>query len=128
MERISYQPVEPYPYDLEIFRVSELKRRTREERMRRTYRYEFHMLICITDGRCTQSVDFKPIHCQPGTFLALKPGQAHNFGRDENWHGWIVLFRPDFLLPTLSPSRDLKLAFDFGRLPDCIILDGDELR
>lgn len=71
---------------------------------------------------------FKPISCRPGTILALKPGQAHNFGRDENWDGWIVLFRSDILLSTLHPTRDLKLAFDCGRLPDCIIVDGDELR
>lgn len=35
IERISYRPATPYAYDLEIFRVSDLKRRTREENMRR---------------------------------------------------------------------------------------------
>lgn len=127
IERLSYRPAVPYPYDLEIFRVSDLKRRTCEEKMRVTYRYECHILICVTHGRCVQWVDFEPVSCNPGTFLALRPGQAHNFGRDENWDGWVVLFRPEFLLPTVSPSSDLKLAFDLERLPGFLNLDSDEL-
>ncbi|CUH95840.1 hypothetical protein P22_1925 [Propionispora sp. 2/2-37] len=128
IEHLNYRPAVPYPYDLEIFRVSDLKRRTREEKMRVTYRYEFHMLICVTHGRCVQWVDFDPISCNPGALIALRPGQAHNFGRDENWDGWVVLFRPEFLLPTLSPSSDLELTFDFERLPSFLNLNSDELR
>lgn len=128
IERLRYRPAVPYPYDLEIFRVSDLKRRTREEKMRVTYRYECHMLICVTHGRCVQWIDFEPISCKPGALVALRPGQAHNFGCDENWDGWIVLFRPEFLLPTLSPSSDLKLAFDLEKLPDFLNLDSAELR
>lgn len=128
IERLNYRPAVHYPYDLEIFRVSDLRRRTREEKMRVTYRYEFHMLICVTHGRCVQWVDFEPVSYNPGSLIALRPGQAHNFGRDENWDGWIVLFRPEFLLPTLSPFSDLKLAFDFERLPNFLNLDSDELR
>jgi len=128
IESLSYRPAVPYQYNLEIFRVSDLKRRTREEKMRVTYRYEFHMLICVTHGRCVQWVDFEPISCNPGALLALRPGYAHNFGCDENWDGWIVLFRPEFLLPTLYPSSDLKPAFDFERLPNFLNLDSDELR
>jgi AraC-like DNA-binding protein len=128
IERLNYRPRAHYPYDLEIFRVSDLKQRTREERMRVTYRYEFHMLICVTHGKCVQWVDFEPVSCKPGTLLALQPGQAHNFGHDENWDGWMVLFRPEFLLPTLSHSSDLKLVFNFKRLPNVLNLESDELR
>ena len=37
IERLSYQPSKPYHYDLEIFRVSNLKQRTRAEAMHWTY-------------------------------------------------------------------------------------------
>jgi len=127
VEHLKYQPANSYPYDLEIFRVSNLKQRTREEKMRITYRYEFHMLICVTHGKCVQWVDFAPVICNPGTFLSLRLGQAHNFGHDENWDGWIILCRPEFLLPTLSPSTDLKLTFDFERLPNVLNLNSQEL-
>ena len=127
IKRLSYQPAVPYSYDLEIFRVSALKQRTCEERMRVTYRYECHMFICVTYVGCMQLVDFEPVSCNPGTLLALRPGQAHNFGCDENWDGWIVLFRSEFLLPTLSPSSDPKLALDLERLPSFLNLNSDEL-
>lgn len=82
------------------------------------------MLICVTHGRCVQLVDFKSVACEPGTLLALRPGQAHSFGCDEDWDGWIVLFRPEFLLPTLSHDCG---TVDFERLPRLIALSSDEL-
>ena len=79
VERLGYHPAKPHPYDLEIFRVANLKRRTPGEAMKWTYSYEFYMLMCVTEGRCVQMVDFEPISCSAGTLLALRPGQAHNF-------------------------------------------------
>ncbi|AKG37197.1 AraC family transcriptional regulator [Paenibacillus durus] len=128
IERLKYQPVLPYPYDLEIFRVSDLKQRTPKEKMHITYRYEFYMLICVTQGECIQWVDFEPISCSTGTLLAISPGQVHNFGHDEDWDGWIILFRSEFLIPNTSTLNELKLAFDFGRLPNILNLNNNELR
>ena len=127
VERLGYHPSKPYPYDLEIFRVANLKRRTPGEAMKWTYSYEFYMLICVTEGQCVQMVDFEPISCPAGTLLALRPGQAHNFGSDEDWDGWIILFRPEFLLPAMSGSHDLRLVFDLDRLPESLMLDNNEL-
>lgn len=125
VERLGYHPSKPYPYDLEIFGVADL--RTPAEAMHWTYSYEFYMLICVTKGPCVQIVDFEPISCSAGTLLALRPGQAHNFGSDEDWDGWIILFRPEFLFPAISASRDLRLVFDLDRLPESPTLDRDEL-
>ncbi len=85
------------------------------------------MLICVTHGQCTQLIDFKPVSCQPGALLIVRPGQAHNFGQDKNWNGWIVLFRPEFLLPTLSLPGNIKLSFDFEKLSEFLSLNADEL-
>jgi len=127
IERLSYQPSKPYHYDLEIFRVSNLKRRTRAEAMHWTYSYEFYMLICITQGRCIQLLDFEPVSCSAGTLLLLRPGQAHNFGRDEGWDGWIILFRPELLLPAASLPHDLRPGFNLDRLPERLSLDSRQL-
>jgi AraC-like DNA-binding protein len=127
IEHLRYQPAKPYPYDLEIFRVSNLKQRTRAEVMHWTYSYEFHMLICVTEGQCVQFVDFEPVSCRAGTLLALRPGQAHNFGNDEDWDGWIILFRPEFLLPASVVPHDLRLIFNLERLPDHLTLNSGEL-
>ena len=127
-ERIRYHPAKAYPYDLEIFRVSDLKKRTSEEGMLRTYNYEFYMIILVTDGQCVQLVDFNSVSCNPGDLLLLRPGQAHNFGRDKGWDGWVILFRPEFVPPNWQSLHDLKLAVDLEQMPEQIMLQGDELQ
>ncbi|RFB88843.1 AraC family transcriptional regulator [Rhizobium leguminosarum bv. trifolii] len=127
IQHVSYQPSKPYPYDLEVFSASDLKRRTGAVAMRWTYSYEFFMMICVTQGECVQVVDFEPVSCVAGTFLVLGPGQAHNFGTDEEWEGWIILVRPEFLLPAGSLSDDLRQIFDLERLPKHLTLTDGEL-
>ncbi len=127
IQRLGYRPQAPYQLDLEVFSVADLRHRGKEQ-VRITHRYEFHTLVCVTQGKCTQMVDFKSISCEPGSLLVLRAGQAHNYGRDEDWDGWNVLFRPEFVLPVSTPSRDLKLAVDLDRLPEHIVLSGSDLR
>ena len=73
-------------------------------------------------------VDFKSISCAPGSLLVLRAGQAHNYGQDEDWDGWNVLVRPEFVLPVSTTSHDLKLALDLERLPEHMNLNSQELR
>lgn len=124
---LKYKPLLSYPYDLEIFSVSSLKERTPKESMETTYRYEFYMLICVTEGMCTQWIDFEPIHCKEGAFIAVSPGQVHNFGNDDNWDGWVILFREEFLLPTTLTLNELNVTFDIDRSPKCLTLNNTEL-
>ena len=128
LKRMGYLPRATYPLDLDAFTMADLRQRSSKEEVRTTHQYEFHTLVFVTQGACTQVVDFEPIRCAPGSLLALRPGQAHNFGRDEDWDGWIVLFRPEFVLPIASAPRSLKLAVDLDKLPEHIALRGKELR
>jgi len=127
IKRLGYLPRAIYPLDLEAFTMSELRERDRSEEVRATHQYEFHTLVCVTQGTCTQVIDFEPIRCAPGSLLAIRPGQAHNFGRDEDWDGWNVLFRPEFVLLVSGATRSLKLAVDLQRLPEHIALDSKQL-
>ncbi|MFC9708979.1 AraC family transcriptional regulator [Paenibacillus sp. NPDC056933] len=95
--------------------------------MQITYRYEFYMLICITEGTCTQWIDFEPIPCKEGTLIAVTPGQVHNFGHDENWEGWVILFREEFLLPTSLTMNELNFMMDIERTPNHLTLNNAEL-
>lgn len=128
IQHLGYRPQAPYQLDLEIFTMADLRRRGSQEKVRTTHRYEFHTLVCVTQGECTQVVDFKSISCVPGSLLVLRPGQAHNYGRDDDWDGWNVLFRPEFVLPVSPAPRDLRPAVDLDRLPEHIVLSGNELR
>ncbi len=128
IQRLGYRPRAPYQLDLEVFTVADLRHRGSKEKVRTTHRYEFHTLVCVTQGVCTQMVDFKSISCKQGSLLVLRPGQAHNYGHDEDWDGWNVLFRPEFVLPVSTMPRDLKLAVDLERLPEHVHLGSHELR
>lgn len=128
IQRLDYSPTEPYQLALEVFAVSDLRRRGSKEKVRTTHQYTFHMVLCVTQGAGTQWIDFSPTACETGSLLTLKPGQAHNFGHDEDWDGWIVLFRPEFLLPASAPARDVKLAVDLEKLPAHLRLRDEELR
>lgn len=126
VKKIVYQPEGAYPYGLEVLRVCELRRRTSEEGMRRTYGYTFHMLILVTEGQGNQRLDFEPCAVEVGSLVMVRPGQAHSFGENDDWDGWILLLRPDFLWPT-SSSEPMRAGFDMERLPTCIRLDANGL-
>lgn len=128
VEQLSYSPASAYPYDLEVFRLSDLKRRSTVQAMRRTYCYEFYMLICVTEGQCTHFVDFEPVECSAGTLLTLQPGQAHNFGSEEGWDGWMVLLRPEFLLSTEAAPTGAEISPLLDCLPESFYLNPEELR
>ena len=118
--QLTYRAAGSHPLDLEIFSVSELRQRVGAEFLRSTHRYRFHMLLCVTRGECTHMVDFRLIACKAGSLLAFQPAQAHRFGFEQEWDGWVVLFRPEFLLasqPT-APVTDLKLAAGLARMPE----------
>lgn len=127
IQRLGYRPQAPYQLDLEIFSVADLRLRGKEQ-VRVTHRYEFHTVVCVTQGTCTQMVDFKSVSCAPGSLLVLRAGQAHNYGEHEDWDGWNLMFRPEFVLPVSTTSHDLKLALDLERLPEHIALNSQELR
>src|SRR5580658_8110244 len=99
IEQLHYRASETYPLDLEIFPVSDLRRRVGAKFLRSTHRYRFHMLLCVTRGECIHMIDFKIIACKPGSLLAFQPAQVHRFDFENTWEGWVVLFRPEFLLP-----------------------------
>jgi hypothetical protein len=88
------------------------------------------MLLYVTRGECTQLIDFKSAKCKPGSMLVLRPGQAHRFGVEQDWDGWIVLFRPEFI-PTPQPgphSADSKLEGLAPGFPDYLALHEHEQR
>jgi AraC-like DNA-binding protein len=126
--RLGYQPSSPYPLDLEIFLMSDLRQRATRRQIVATYQYAFHMLLCVTRGTCTQIVDFLPVPCKQGSLLALRPGQVHSFGGEDDWDGWIMLFRPEFLLASPAPAAELMVSVEFEKLQERMSLEDHDLR
>ncbi|MEO8040694.1 MAG: AraC family transcriptional regulator [Betaproteobacteria bacterium] len=100
---VSYRPPVRYALDLEVLSVRELRRRASADHLRSVQRIGFHMLVCVTSGRCVHMVDFADIRCGAGSVLLMQPGQVQRFD-PAAWEGWIVIFRPEFLLPLRSSA------------------------
>lgn len=128
IQRVGYRPPASYPLDLEVVSVSELWQRVAKDHLRLAHRIEFHMLICVTRGACTHTIDFTPIPCRPGSLLTLRPAQAQQFDRSPDWDGWLVIFRPEFLLPLQAAAAlaDLQTVASLEALPEHLELGEEE--
>ncbi len=96
-----------YELDLEVMSTSEMRRRATAGREPMPHRIDFHLLLAVTNGRCEHRVDFTAHACRPGSWLVVRPGQVFQFSNSSTWHGWMVLFRPQFLLPVGRTPRHL---------------------
>lgn len=126
---LDYQP-SARGYDLELFSFASLRGRVPLALLRGAHRYAFHLLICVTEGTVSQLVDFEPVECRPGSLLVLRPGQVHSFGAIEDWDGWLLLFRPEFLPAAGSataPAADLGPLLALNELPDHLALEPPDL-
>ncbi len=115
--RLAYRPPAEYGLKLELFRMSELRRRDEADTLRRAQRIEFCLLMAITRGRCNHWVDFVPAPCSPGTWVLVRNGETQRFDPGSEWDAWIVLFEPDFLRPVL-PSEGKGQALEGPRLDE----------
>lgn len=122
-----YEPASPDQLDIEICKLSVLRRRVQGRGLSTAHRHTAHMLLCVTRGSCRQIVDFETEPCSAGTFLALRPGQVHDLGRETDWDGWMVFFRPEFIR-----SETEETVYSMGRASGSesphVLLNARELR
>lgn len=108
---VGYNPPVSHELDLEILPISELRRKASPEHLGAPQMIKFYLLMHITEGCCTHSVDFESIKCTAGSLLLLRPGQVQAYDITADWHGWMVIFRAEFLQPsqatTLVTEADL---------------------
>jgi len=125
---VGYNPPGSYELDLEIFQVSVLRRRVSADYMRTLQRIEFHLMIYVAKGSCTHMVDFESVTCHQGSLLMLQPGQVLQYGTTTDWQGWLLIFRPEFLLPreTTRLVTELKLFSYLEESPVHLTLNKNE--
>lgn len=128
VETVGYQPPTDYRLDLEIFTLTEFRRRVAPAQLRAPQRLEFHLLTYIVNGRASHMVDFELHNCQPGTMLVLRPGQVQRFSPAFcDLEGFMVLFRPEFLEPRLATDTSVEeLNHPIAELSVHRILSGSE--
>ena len=126
VDQLAYRP-SGRELDVEVFRFSDLRRRVGRAEILALYHYSFHTLICVTEGKVIQQLDFQPLACSAGSLLVVRPGQVHSFGSDQGWDGWMVLFRAEFLPSETQTTADLLPALGLDRLPDHLPLAAADL-
>lgn len=126
--RKPYAPPVGYQLDLEVMSTTDMRRRATAGREPTPHRIDFHMLLAVTDGRCEHWVDFAAHACRSGSWIIVRPGQVFRFSETSNWHGWVVLFRPQFLLPLGRAIRhqDPAMTSILERFGNHLQLDASE--
>ncbi len=86
------------------------------------------MFICVTDGNFHHAIDSEVYACTAGSFLTLRPGQVQRYDTVHPWQGWIVIFKPQFLLPEGHTSMDDRAVFrNLEAMPIYLDLQAGEL-
>jgi len=116
---VSFNVQQAVKLDLDIVQISDLRKRTNHDYLFAYSRIEFHQLIFVEQGSCIHTVDFEKYKCKKGSLLLMYPGQVQKFDNLAGWEGYIVIFRPEFLLPKESSSatNEIKIINKLDNLP-----------
>jgi len=122
IEQVQYRPSADRALDLEVFSMSDLRRRVHRAHLQRHHRYDFHMFVHVRRGKCRAVVDFTHIECGAGSLLTIRPGQVHRFGPGSRWDANLLLFRPELLQASQGEER-LQMPELVDALPAHLRLD-----
>lgn len=88
------------------------------------HKHDFYLILYITQGGGTHTIDFKTYDVTPGTFFLMTPGQVHSWKLNTDTDGFVIFFENDFRLtpgdnsftdfgaePLIQPGDDPSLAF-----------------
>jgi len=105
----------PSPLGIEVMTFTRLRAITPPDELAAPHRPAFHLLLFVTAGVATHTVDFEQHTLAGGHGLWVRPGQVQRFSR-ERPSGDLVLFEPDFLIPgtraaALADDRSAPVAF-----------------
>ena len=115
---------------IEPIDLSDLRAKVSKEVMARPERLDFYILMLVTSGRATHTVDFVNWPLSTGTILFIRPGQVQQWHLHEDFSAHLVLIDPTVLpgSDTLSKSREGELLSLFEwhtctQLPEQVSMD-----
>lgn len=95
IRRVPFQA--PAPFDIEVMTIAQLWAMAPPGYLSSPQRPDFHLLVLVTGGTTTHTVDFEEHQLATGSMLWVRPGRVQVFG--EQATGDLVLFQPGFLIP-----------------------------
>ncbi|NVB77152.1 MAG: AraC family transcriptional regulator [Kofleriaceae bacterium] len=82
---------------LEIFRLTELFDRVRDDSLETPQRPDFHTVYIGLTGKGSLLVDFTAVPLGAGTLTIVARGRVQQFTRQKGLDAWLVLARPELL-------------------------------
>lgn len=80
------------------------------------HRVEFFVLLFITEGNGSHTIDFTDYKLEKGSLLTIRKDQVHRFHRNQNVKGYLLLFKDDFLASYLGNIEAQKVLQLFNEL------------
>src|SRR3954447_17652069 len=127
VEQVRYRPSDESALDLEVFSMSDLRKRVPRAHLQRHHRYDFHMFVHVRRGKCRAVVGFSQIECGAGSLLTIRPGQVHRLGPGSRWDANLLLFRSELLQASQGEER-LQMPELVDALPAHLHLDAPTRR
>jgi AraC-like DNA-binding protein len=73
--------------------------------------HNFYLLLYVTAGHGTHTIDLVTYALQPGSVFFMTPGQVHHWQLSEDAQGYIIFFSPDFYLFRYPGNRLFDYPF-----------------
>jgi AraC family transcriptional regulator, transcriptional activator of pobA len=60
------------------------------------HKHDFYLVLYVTHGGGTHTIDFKTYDVHPGSFFVMTPGQVHSWDLETGTDGFIIFSEKDF--------------------------------
>jgi AraC-like DNA-binding protein len=73
------------------------------------HKHDFYLLLYVTKGGGTHTIDFRTYDVRAGSFFVMMPGQVHSWKLEPGTDGFVIFFENEFRLQPASND-----PIDFG--------------
>ena len=73
--------------------------------------HDFYLVLLVTHGNGTHSIDFNEYKVEPGSVFILSPGQVHKWDLSEDTDGYVLFFTREYFLLDFNQDRLTRLPF-----------------
>jgi AraC family transcriptional activator of pobA len=79
--------------------------------IQKPHKHDFYIVLLISNGSGTHTIDFVTYEVKPGAVFFLRPGQVHAWQLSGNCSGYILFFSTDFYLLGFPQKKLLHYPF-----------------
>ncbi|MHC2991207.1 AraC family transcriptional regulator [Pontibacter sp. HJ8] len=77
--------------------------------IREPHKHNFYIILLVTRGTGTHTIDFKEYEVKPGTVYFMTPGQVHSWQLSKDADGFVIFFTQEFYIREYTN----RMLFDF---------------